>query len=55
MIKDHNLLPIQEARLGDIQQHKLLSLVWWAKERQCHGLAIIAPAWTTSELKSSTT
>ena len=32
MIKDHNLVPNQEARFGAIQQCTLKALVWWAKD-----------------------
>ena len=55
MIKDHNLVPNQEARLGANQQHKIQVLVYWEKYRQSCGLAIIAAAWTATDLKSYTT
>ena len=31
MIKDHNFVPNQEARLGTIQQLNLQALVWWMR------------------------
>ena len=53
MIKDHNSLPNQEARLDAIQQRKLQALVWWEKDLQRCGLEIIAAAWNTEYLTSS--
>ena len=41
MIKDDNLVPNQEAILGNIQQRKLQALVWWEKDIQHSILAII--------------
>ena len=41
MIKDHNLVPNQEARLGYIHQKKLQAIVWRDKGRHRHGLKII--------------
>ena len=52
MIKYNNLVPNKEAHLGSIQQRKLQALVWWEKDFQCRGLAIITSAWTTAELTS---
>ena len=53
MIKDHNLVPNEEARLGAIQRHKLQALGWWAKDTQHRGLEIIVAAWTAAEPTSS--
>ena len=55
MIKDHNLVPNQEARLCTIQKHKLQALVCWSKDNQCRGLEINADTWNTSDLTSSIT
>ena len=50
MIKDHNLVPNQEACVGAIQKCKLQELECWAKDRHRHGLAITVDAWTAAEL-----
>ena len=55
MIKDNNFVPNQEAHLVTIQQHKLQSLVQWAKYYQRHGLVIIVSAQNTAELTSAIT
>ena len=41
MIKDHNSVQNQEARLGAIQWRKLQALVWWVDHHQRYGLANI--------------
>ena len=55
MIKDHNSVPNQEARLGAVQQRKLQALIWWSKDRQRRGLPITAADWTAAELATSIT
>ena len=55
MIKDHNLTPNKDSRLGTIQHRRLQYLVWWAKDHQCCGLEITSDAWTAAELTSSIT
>ena len=52
MIKDHNLVPNQEARLGPIQQRKLQLPVWWENYFQNRDLVIIVATWTAAELTS---
>ena len=55
IIKDHNLVPNQETRVGNILQRNLEVLVWWEKDRQHLGLVIIAATWTAADLISSFT
>ena len=55
MIKDHNLVPNQEALLVTIQQRKLQALMWWLKDCQHCGLVMITAAWTATDLTSSVT
>ena len=33
MIKDHNSVPGQEARMGAVHQRKIQALIWWVKDR----------------------
>ena len=44
MINDNNLVPNQQTHLVDIQQRKLQVLLWWKKNLQSSGLAIISAA-----------
>ena len=53
IMKNHNMVPNQEAHLGAIQQRKLQALVWWAKNFQHHCPEIITGAWASTELISS--
>jgi hypothetical protein len=55
MIKDHNSVPNQAARLGAVQQRKLQALIWWAKDRERRGIPIIAADWTPATLATSIT
>ena len=55
IIKDNNLVPNKEARLGAFKKRELQALVLWAKDFQHRGLAITSAAWTTAELTSSIT
>ena len=55
MIKDHKLVPNQEARLGAIKQRKLQVQLWWEKNCCNLILAITVSAYNTSELNSYTT
>ena len=55
MIKDHNSVPNQDARLGAIQQRNLQELVRWVKDCQRRSLAITEAIWTAADLTSSIT
>ena len=55
MIKDHNSVPNQAARLGAVQQRKIQALIWWAKDQQRRGLPIVAADWTLAVLRTSIT
>ena len=52
MIKDHNSVPNQEARLGAIHQRKLEVLVWLVRDFQRCGLKITAEVWNKEEMMS---
>ena len=55
MIKDHNSVPNQAARMGAVHQRKIQALIWWAKDRQRRGLPITPAEWTMATLATSIT
>ena len=52
VIKDHHLVPAEAAQLGAVQQRKMQVLIWWAKDRQRHGLPVVAAEWKQAALRN---
>ena len=50
MIKNHNSIHGQTVILGDDHQFKVQSLIYWARDKKSHGMAIVAADWTTSQM-----
>ena len=50
MIKGHNSVPNQAARLGSVQQRKIQALIWWTKDRIRCGIEIAAADWNAAAL-----
>ena len=55
MIKGHNSVPNQAARLGIVQQRKIQALIWWTKDRIRRGIEIVAADWNAAALADAVT
>ena len=50
MINNHNSINGQIVILGYVHQRKLQVLIYWARYKKRHGMAIVAADWTTAQL-----
>ena len=55
MIKGHNSVPNQAARLGIVQQRKIQALIWWTKDCIRRGIEIAAADWNAAALADAVT
>ena len=50
MIKNHNSINGQTVILGDDHQFKVQALIYWARDKKSHGMAIVAADWTNVQI-----